>query len=104
MDSVCEHMGGYRKWDEESIRAEALKYKTRWEFQKGSGGAQIAARRLGIMESVCEHMGGNRKWDEESIRAEASKYETRKAFKKGAVGAYQSARRLGIMDDLFPKG
>ena len=102
LDEACAHMVGERryliKWTPETITAEALKYNTRSEFARGSGGAYSTATRLGIRDDVCSHMIRKVKWTPETITAEALKYNTRSEFKKGSGGAYHAARNLKILD------
>lgn len=43
-------------WNEDRIKEESLKYKTRSEFAAGCRPAYNAAKRLGIFEEVCSHM------------------------------------------------
>jgi hypothetical protein len=43
-----------KKWDDISIRQDALKYTRRMDFQKSS--AYLAAKRMGILDDVCSHM------------------------------------------------
>ena len=88
-------------WTVERIHAEALKYDTRWAFDRGSKGAYQAAQRLKIMKQVCSHMKPVlQSWNAESIAAEALKYDTRKAFERGSKGAYKAAQRLRIVDEV----
>lgn len=47
----------HQNWTKEECQVEALKYKTRNEFRKGSGSAYMAAHRKGWLNSVCYHMG-----------------------------------------------
>lgn len=49
-------MGREAKWTKELVAEEARKYKTRSEFQLGSAGAYIRARRDGYLDEVCVHM------------------------------------------------
>ena len=50
------HMVPLRKsWNLESIRCEALKYKTRGDFERNST-AYSAASKRGIIDKVCSHM------------------------------------------------
>ena len=59
LDEYCAHMVGGRralKWTPETIAAEASKYRTRSEFNKGSGSAYVVAGKLGIRDEVCAHM------------------------------------------------
>ena len=102
-DEVCAHMVRRvwpTKWTPETIAVEASKYRTRPEFNKGSGGAYAAAIRLGIRDDVCAHMVPVLRWTPETIAAEASKYRTRSEFDKGSGGAYEVAGKLGIRDEV----
>lgn len=60
LDQICSHMRNGRKnakkWDLETIKAEALKYSNRTAFKEGSGGAYRRALRTGILDDVCQHM------------------------------------------------
>tara|TARA_Y100000034_G_scaffold136985_1_gene218013 strand:+ start:18548 stop:19420 length:873 start_codon:yes stop_codon:yes gene_type:complete len=57
-DEVCSHMLSKKermleilnKWDYESCKKEAAKYKSRWEYQKGSGGSYRRAWKEGWLE------------------------------------------------------
>jgi len=42
-----------KKWTKEKILLEAKKYEARWKFNKGSGGAYMAARDYGILDEAC---------------------------------------------------
>lgn len=61
MDEICSHMNskkvnhkGY--WTKEKCQEESIKYKSRWEFEKGSSSAYNAARRNGWRDEICSHM------------------------------------------------
>jgi len=61
MDEICSHMTlksrnkkGY--WTKEKCQEEALKYKSRWEFEKKSPSAYGSARRNGWRDDICSHM------------------------------------------------
>lgn len=65
LDKICQHMpldlklGGTpynKKWYEETIKIEALKYSYRAEFKKRNEGAYDAAKTLKILDLVCAHM------------------------------------------------
>lgn len=45
-----------KKWTEETVRNEALKYNSRKEFSKESASAYHAARNFKILNEVCSHM------------------------------------------------
>jgi hypothetical protein len=89
--------------DKETIKAEALKYKHRVDFQKQSSGAYDAALRLHIVDEVCSHMKApdkTRKWTLEKMEEEALKYTSRNDFKKGCGSAYRMALRKGVLNDI----
>ena len=89
------------KWDETAVQKEALKYKSRVEFQENARGAYKAARRMGIVNSVTSHMTRRGViWNPQTIEAEALLYESRLAFHLGSQGACQAARKLGIFDEV----
>jgi hypothetical protein len=60
LDEVCSHMerlhqpNGY--WTKERVAAEALRFKSRSAFQKGSSSAYTTAHREGWLDEVCSHM------------------------------------------------
>lgn len=91
------------KWNEENLRKEALKYKTRTEFRQKMPGAVDAARKIGsdFYNEITSHMPkvAKRKHSEESLRQEAKKYKRRKEFFDNSQGAYLAAKR--ISDDFF---
>jgi len=88
-------------WTKEAITAEALRYKTRSEFQRCSVSAYNAARRLRILDEVCKHMTAVLKTHTlQSITAEAFRYKTRLEFQRCSKSAYNAARRLGILDEV----
>ena len=66
LDIVCPHLPAiYKKknyWTKDKCIEEALKYKSRIDFEKGSLSACLAARRNGWIDEICTHMHiiGNR--------------------------------------------
>lgn len=70
-------------WTTDMIRQEAVKFKYRIDFQRGSKGAYLAALKNGIVDDVCIHMSPKvKKWSIEEIQAEAIKFHSRAAFLK----------------------
>ena len=43
-------------WTVDMIQDEAFKYKSRWEFNKGSVSAYHTALKKGILDKICSHM------------------------------------------------
>ena len=61
LNEVCAHMLNKVKmpnnyWTLERCSNEALKYDTKTEFQKGSGGSYRASLKNGWLVIICEHM------------------------------------------------
>jgi hypothetical protein len=89
-----------QKWNLETCKAEALKYKQRSHFAKSAGGAYNKALKEGWLDQVCAHMEKvrNIEYSFEQIAAEAAKYCYRSEFKEKASGHYASARRRKWLD------
>jgi hypothetical protein len=114
LDEICSpHMGpspmrvDRGHWTLENCRAEALKYKTRIEFNIGSGSAYQTACVKGWLDEICSpHMVPSPMrvdrghWTLENCRAEALKYETRAAFKKNSGSAHEAARKNGWLHEI----
>jgi predicted GIY-YIG superfamily endonuclease len=96
----------YGHWTiKENCRKESLKYKTRYEFQKGSVSAYNSSWKNGWLDEICQNMVEVRKpygyWDiKENCLEESLKYETRNEFRKGPNRAYESSRKNGWLDEV----
>ena len=44
------------KWTKKACKKEALKYKKRSDFKKGSNGSYNADRKNGWLDEICAHM------------------------------------------------
>ena len=122
LDRACSHMSRkkrtLKRWSEAEIRREALRARTRSEFNKKSPSAYRAARELGILEDACGHMTpqktktsnvttlkprSDRKphgfWTLERCDQESKKYKNRTEFQRGSSAAYQAAHRHGWIDE-----
>ena len=66
LDKVCSHMPEYMyptgekhpnfKWTLEKLQTEALKYKSRREFELNCHGAYQAVQTRGLLDDICRHM------------------------------------------------
>lgn len=104
------------QWNFESLRAEALKYSSRREFQLQNGSAYNASGVLKIREVICAHMVNDKKpngyWNRERCKEEALKYKTRMDFGDSNGAAYNASKRLKILEEVcahmeqikYPKG
>lgn len=87
-----------KKWTFETCQQEALKYKTRVDFQKKSKGAYQIAIQNKWTDAICTHMTYlHFPWTEETVREEARKYKKISEFQRNASGAYKAACRLNIL-------
>ena len=106
LDKICQHMHKRNrpnvKWTYESLVEEALKYKTRSDFKKGSSGAYQTAMSLRILNKICQHTEAKPRtlWTQEILYSEALKYKTQKEFQKGNTGAYNACLKYGILDTI----
>lgn len=93
-----------RKYSDNAIKVEALKYNRRVDFKNGSPRYYDAACSQRILEEVCSHMRGiNEKnyWDKERIIKFAKECSDRSEFSKAANGAYAAAKKLGCLDEVY---
>ena len=106
IDEICSHMivKWEKKWtSKEACHKEALKYKTRTEFQRECDGAYTYALRHGFLDEICGHMELVHvvKWNsKEACHKEALKYNTRKEFQMECDGAYTYALKHGFLDEI----
>ena len=90
-----------------SLRAEALKYSSRWEFQKADRNTYMRIQRRGWLEECCSHMDTLKKpngyWTFETCQQESKRYSGRTAFKNGNKTAYNLSLKKGWLNTFFPK-
>ena len=89
-----------RKWTIEKITEEAMKYQSRYEFQRKSY-AYSAAYKKGLLDEICKHMKiqWEKKWDLESILIESLKYKTKGEFALKNRSAYNAAKKHGYINE-----
>jgi hypothetical protein len=97
-----------KKWSFDTCQSEALKYNTKSEFRKYSGGAYNASRKNGWLCEICSHMIGKKKYTKSiywviNSKEEALKYTTRTELQKGSISAYRIALKNNWLDEFFPK-
>lgn len=98
------HPKGYWK-NKENMMAEARKYSTKEDFQKGNLSAFLAAHRYGYIDDMewmvkqKQHKKGY--WTYKHIEEEALKYNTKTEFFNGNQTAYRAALKMGVIDDFF---
>ena len=98
------HPKGYWK-NRENMMAEAMKYSTKEEFQKGNLTAFLAAHKYGYIDEfdwmVKQKQHKNGYWTYKHIEEEALKYNTKTEFFRGNQTAYKKALKMGIINDFF---
>jgi len=99
-----------RKWTYETIKEEALKYKTRTEFRKNAAQAISIAIKNNWIDEFDWFVDGNKleaerrkKWTYETTKSEALKYKSRWDFGKNNEAAYKVALNNKWLDEFFPK-
>lgn len=99
-DDITSHMDpAITIWSDEMLRDEALKYKTKKDFEVGNPKAYQVAYKRGeeFWDSITNHMEKLKKlrWTDEELRQEALKYNTLTDFERFSGGALNTARRKG---------
>ena len=104
----CGSIGGNNIsiWTKEKCQEEALKYKNKKDFLKGSSACCVSAYKNGWMDDICSHMAlKNRNkrgyWTKERCQEEALKYNSIYEFEKGSPGAYSAVRKNGWRNDIY---
>ncbi len=96
--------GGHIIWDKNVCKIEALKYKTRSEFENNSLGAYSAARKNLWLDEICSHMFLMCvHWTKEMCIKEASKCKTKTEFRENSPNAYAASYLSGWMDEVTDK-
>ncbi len=98
-----------RKWNETNSVIEALKYKTRTEFQKLSHSAYKICLKNNLLDLACSHMiknhkikpsPTNKKWTKDICKSEALKFRTKKEFYINSQNAYRFSIRNGFLSEI----
>lgn len=89
-------MNKNKKWTLEKLQKEASQYTRRIDFQRGSVGAYLSAKRQGLLDILCVHMQkpATRAYSDEEITEIAKKFKTRSEFQKNSK-AYSAAFSRG---------
>lgn len=90
----------------ERCKKEALKYKHRAAWMRGSGSSYESAKKHGWINNLSKHMMttseitslNNTKWSLKKCKQIAKKYKTKSQWQKGHIYSYNSASRRGWLD------
>jgi hypothetical protein len=106
--AVCTaHMTDRKKpngwWTLERCRADALRFQTRADWDKGSPGAAETAYRKGWLAACCAHMPERPMkprsfWTLDTCKTDALRFPTRGEWRRGSASAYAAAERNGWLD------
>jgi hypothetical protein len=108
LDRIHENFGWAKKkphnyWTLERCKEDALKYKSKKEWQKNSGGVYKKAREKKWLHECCKHMIGNRNgnghWSLENCKSEALKYNSRMEWKLKSSPSYSAAVRAKLVNE-----
>lgn len=103
-EEVCAHMN-YKKlpnnyWTKDKCGIEALKYKTRTKFYRGSGSAYNACLKNGWLDEVCKHMNKGVTFSVQECEEAAQKYYSKSAFLKADKAKFKFAKKKGWLNDI----
>ena len=89
------------KWTKELAHQEALKYKSKSEFEKGSNKAYNSAIYNGWLNDITQHMTPKYKtWTYDEVYQEAQKYNSKNEFKINSPSYYRAALRNKWIDNV----
>lgn len=108
LEDISSHMVLLKKksgfWIKDTCAIEALKYKTRVDFQNYSGGCYSTALKNGWIEDICFHMKlthhKNGYWSKQRCYEEALKYNKKIDFINFSNKAYRAAAKRGYIDEI----
>ncbi len=93
-----------RKWTVEKCKEEALRYRTRWEFQQESANAYSAAKNHGWLDEICDHMTEAIKpsdyWTIANCKKIALKYKTREELRRKSSYVHKIIYINGWADEV----
>jgi predicted GIY-YIG superfamily endonuclease len=95
--------GNNLKWTFEKCQEEALKYKTKTDFQKNNSSAYKSALKNVWLVEICSHMIKKEHaiyWTYEKCKEEALKYITRSDFYFKSIGAYGASVKNKWLNDI----
>lgn len=86
------------KLNKEKCQEEALKYKSRIEFQRASRSTYRFCITTKILDDVCSHM--KIKWNKDICKNEALKYSTKREFYTNSQNAYRYSLRNDFLNEI----
>lgn len=103
LNDICAHMPDLKKpngyWTKDRCAKMAIKFRSRFEFDRKCNSAYSAAVRKGWLSDICNHMV-DRRWTKERCAEAALKHKTRSDFRRAVDSAYAAAWRNGWLDEI----
>jgi predicted GIY-YIG superfamily endonuclease len=94
-------------WTKERCQEEALKYKTRTEYQVKNRGSYLSAYRNNWLDDICTHMiEGKRKngfWNYETCKEHAKLCKSKSQFSIKYAGGYEVSLLNNWLDEFYKK-
>lgn len=92
--------GNILKWDKKTCREEALKYKTKAEFQKSSPGCYKRCRIEGWLKELTKHMeNGYIVWTKEKCLEDCKNYNSYSDYRKNSK-SYQFSMKFKFLNEI----
>jgi hypothetical protein len=88
------------KYSKADILKDALKYNSKFEWEKANNPIILSAKRFGIYEEATSHMSKRNELTYDYCKQTAKKYTERKIFFDKDASAYIKAQRNGWLDDI----
>jgi hypothetical protein len=105
LDALSSHMdlsASKKKWSEQAILNEALKYKSKSEWQRKSPSSYVAAQRKKLLKKASAHMSRPeswaKKWTKVAVIEDAKRFSSRKEWQKQSP-AWKVAQRNKWLDE-----
>ena len=95
-----DQMAKVTQYSKKDILKDALKFKTKWEWEKSNNPIVHAAKRMSVYEEATAHMSKRNSRTFEFCEFEAKKYTERLRFFEGNASAYIKAQQNGWLDDI----
>lgn len=96
--------GNMLKWTYNKCKNDALKYKTRKDYQNNSGSSYSSALNNEWLDDICSHMKELKKpngyWTRKRCQIEALKYETKSELIKKSSACYDASWKNNWLDDI----
>lgn len=89
------------KWTKDNCEKEAIKYNTRFDFQKYSHSAYNSARKNNWLDEICSSMIiMHKKWTKEECKIEASKYKSRSEYARNDHNSWDISRKNNWLEEI----